>query len=37
MESQYVDRVRAEQRQLDQITDKQNTAAWLTKSGPARL
>ena len=37
MESQYVDRVRAEQRQLDQVTDKQNTAAWLTQSGPARL
>jgi soluble lytic murein transglycosylase-like protein len=37
MESQYVDRVRAEQRQLDQVTDKQNTAALLTKSGPARL
>jgi soluble lytic murein transglycosylase-like protein len=37
MESQYVDRVRAEQRQLDQVTDKQNTAVFLTKSGPARL
>jgi len=37
MESQYVDRVLAEQKQLEKVTEKQNTAALVAKTPAARL
>ena len=37
LESQYVDRVRAEQRLLEQVTQAQGSAAVLTQNGLARL